>query len=470
MPTRRILAQHTTTYDPTSSPLTILPGQILLADDDPEIRRLLEELLSDEGYAVNSAATGNELVHMAQQIVPDLILADLKMPMMNGDEAVRLLRRDPRTAHIPMLLLTAQANASDVVDGFASGADDYITKPFDTSVLLARIRSHMRRAGQTPVYNPLTGLPGNTLLLEEIRYRLEHHVPLALLYVDLDNFKVFNDCYGFARGDEVLLLVAHLIQQAVESHGDAATFIGHIGGDDFAILAGPEQADGLCQALVLAFDRAIEQFYDPMDRERGYLSGVDRHGMLRRFALMNLSIGVATTHQRIFAGVTELTRVAADLKQYAKTQPGSSYAMDRRRTEPRIQVDPAENRRRRVLVLSEDEGLRSVIRAALMAGGLGVDEATSVDTLAAVAASDRLIVVLTEARLGPALWAYCRAHAGEQGFPPLVILAATDAEEAQARDANTAAILRQPLPVTEVVACIREVAARHRRDDEESEL
>jgi diguanylate cyclase (GGDEF)-like protein len=246
------------------------------------------------------------------------------MPVMNGDEAVRQLRRDPRTAHIPMLLLTAQANTRDVVGGFASGADDYITKPFDSSALLARIRSHMRRAEQAPVYNPLTGLSGNTLLLEEIRYRLKRHVPLALLYVDLDNFKVFNDCYGFARGDEALLLVAHLIQQVVESHGDADTFIGHIGGDDYAILARPEQADGLCRNLVLAFDRAIEQLYQPADRERGYLSGVDRHGMLRRFALMSLSIGVATTQHRTFASVGELTRVAAELKQYAKTQPGSS--------------------------------------------------------------------------------------------------------------------------------------------------
>jgi CheY-like chemotaxis protein len=125
--------------------------RVLIADDDAAIRQLLEELLEDDGYTVIGTANGHQLVQMAQQHIPDLILVDLMMPQMDGYEAIRQLRNDTRTAHIPMLILTAQIHTRDVVVGFESGADDYITKPFDTAILLARIQSQLRRASQRPV-------------------------------------------------------------------------------------------------------------------------------------------------------------------------------------------------------------------------------------------------------------------------------------------------------------------------------
>src|SRR5215213_8984348 len=355
------------------------PTRVLIADDDAAIRQLLEELLQEDGYTVISTANGHELVQIAQQQIPDLILVDLMMPQMDGYEAIRQLRNDTRTAHIPMLILTAQLHTRDVVVGFESGADDYLTKPFDTAILLARIQSQLRRADQPPVRNPLTGLAGNTLLLEEMRYRLEQAVPLALLYVDLDNFKVFNDTYGFARGDEAILLVAHLVQHAVAIHNAPDAFVGHIGGDDFAILTAPTVVDSICQTLIASFDRAIGQLYHPDDLQRGFLSGLDRHGMLRRFSLLSISIGVVTTERRSFSSATELAQVAAEMKHYAKTQPGSSYAVNRRVVPP-PRSTPAATRRRAVLVVSDDASLRLVLRTALTDGGYAVHEAVDLTT------------------------------------------------------------------------------------------
>jgi diguanylate cyclase (GGDEF)-like protein len=449
--------QPAAAYEPAdpllpAPPVAPNPVRVLIADDDAAIRQMLEDLLAEDGYSVTSTANGHELVQLAQQIIPDLILVDLMMPQMDGYEAIRQLRNDTRTAHIPMLILTAQIHTRNVVVGFQSGADDYITKPFDTAILLARIQSQLRRASQRPVHNPLTGLPGNSLLREEMRYRLEQSPPFALLYVDLDNFKVFNDTYGFARGDEAILLVAHLLQHAVAIHNAPDAFIGHIGGDDFAILTSASIADSICQTLIASFDQAIGQLYHREDLQRGFLTGLDRHGMLRRFGLLTMSIGVVTTERRSFGSPTELARVAAEMKHYAKTQPGSSYAVNRRMAPPKSV--PSATRRRGVVVVSDDSSLRVVLRTALGDGGYTVYEALDLAALPSEIKDDpRSLVLLADARLGAPLWAFCRKQIAGSGFA-VIILAASAAEEADARAAGASDVLRQPLPIDEVIECV----------------
>src|ERR671939_129307 len=174
------------------------------------------------------ASNCDQLVRMAQERIPDLVLVDLMMPQLDGYEAIRQLRNDTRTAHLPMLILTAKSTPDDVVVGFETGADDYITKPFNIPELLARIKGHLRRANQQPVRNPLTGLAGNILLTEELKYRLSQPEPFAYLYVDLDNFKAFNDTYGPARGDRLITLMADVLTEALRTHGNSGDFIGHV--------------------------------------------------------------------------------------------------------------------------------------------------------------------------------------------------------------------------------------------------
>src|SRR5215216_2210659 len=296
--------------------------RILIADDEHAVRQLLEVVLASQGYDVLIAQNGDQLVRMAQERVPDLVLVDLMMPHLDGYEAIRQLRNDTRTGHLPMLILTAKSTPDDVVIGFETGADDYITKPFNIPELLARIKGHLRRASQPPVRNPLTGLAGNTLLTEELKYRLNHPDPFAYLYADLDNFKAFNDTYGPARGDRVIKLLADVLTEVLRTHGNSGDFIGHVGGDDFAILTTPDKLDILCQTILQIFDQRVRQLYDPDDLERGYLQGSDRQGVPRRFPIISISIGVATNRHRSFADYEELSRVAAEMKQFAKQEPG----------------------------------------------------------------------------------------------------------------------------------------------------
>ncbi|HYF65353.1 MAG TPA: response regulator, partial [Herpetosiphonaceae bacterium] len=223
-----------------------MAARILIADDNEPLSQLLEIMLIENGYEVVLAANGDELLRKAQASVPDLMLVDIIMPNMDGYEAIRQLRNDTRLAHIPIIVLTARTSVQDVVTGFETGADDYVTKPFQMQELLARVKAQLTRAKRRPVQNPLTGLPGNTLIEEEINHRLRISQPFALLYIDLDNFKAFNDAYGFARGDLVIKLMAHLLADLRQHMGDDEMFLGHIGGDDFAVLLPLDQVEPFC--------------------------------------------------------------------------------------------------------------------------------------------------------------------------------------------------------------------------------
>ncbi len=312
--------------------------RILVADDDPTLRALLKTVLEAHGFEVASVPDGDALVRAARETLPDLLLIDIMMPMMDGLEAVRQLRHDTRTAHLPMLLITAQATPQHQVVGFESGADDYITKPFNNDLLVARVRANLRRAARRPVNSPLTGLPGNVLIEQEVDYRLRNGRPSALLWVDLDNFKSFNDAYGFARGDRVIRMLGELIRELKRERGSAEDFVGHIGGDDFVIVTCPAAAIDLSKQLIARFDAAVKQLYDPADLERGYLMGVDRFKTPRRFPLVSLSIGIVDTSRRDFQSYDEVSSVAAEVKGFAKKAPGSSHAIDERRSVARPPV------------------------------------------------------------------------------------------------------------------------------------
>ena len=314
--------------------------RILVADDDPVLRTLIAAVLEAQGFEVVTVPSGDALVRVAREVLPDLLLIDVMMPVMDGLEAVRQLRNDTRTGHLPMLLITAQAAPRQAVIGLEIGADDYITKPFDNDLLVARVKANLRRAARMPVNSPLTGMSGNLLIEEEVNYRLRHGRSFALLWVDLDNFKSFNDAYGFARGDRVIRLVGDLIAEIKHARGSEEDFVGHIGGDDFVIVTDPAASAEISEQLIERFDVAIVQFYDAPEMERGYLLGLDRYGTPRRFPLVSLSIGIVDTSKRTFDSYEEVSNVAAELKSFAKKTVGSSFAIDeRRRRSPSIDTD-----------------------------------------------------------------------------------------------------------------------------------
>jgi diguanylate cyclase (GGDEF)-like protein len=303
---------------------------LIVADDDPFIARLLEIELRAAGYDVRVASDGSQALELAQDRSPDLVLADVMMPNMDGFELTRRLRQDPRTASVSIIMLTARGLSADKLEGFAIGADDYIVKPFDTPELLARIRGVLRRAKEMRAQSPLTGLPGNVRIEEEIDGLVEGGKDFALLYADLDHFKAYNDHYGFMRGDQAIQATASLIEGVAREVTGGESFVGHVGGDDFVLIVSPDKASDVADAIVARFDQEMPNFYDPEDRERGYVEVANRRGELQRFPPLSISIGVATTERRTYAHYAEAVAIATEMKTSTKATPGSSWAEDRR--------------------------------------------------------------------------------------------------------------------------------------------
>jgi diguanylate cyclase (GGDEF)-like protein len=303
---------------------------LLVVDDDPFIARLLEIELKAAGYDVRVASDGVQALDAAQQRCPDLVLADVMMPNMDGFELTRRLRQDPRTAAVSIIMLTARGLSADKLEGFAIGADDYIVKPFDTPELLARIRGVLRRSRDMRAQSPLTGLPGNVRIEEEIEGRLSQDIEFAILYADLDHFKAFNDHYGFLRGDEAIQATARMIEALVDDMGKGQGFLGHVGGDDFVVVVPPSVAAEVAQAIAERFDEMAPDLYDAEDRSRGFIEVVDRRGELQRFPRLSISIGVASTDKRAFRHYAEAVAIATEMKTFTKASSGSSWAMDRR--------------------------------------------------------------------------------------------------------------------------------------------
>ena len=192
------------------------------------------------------------------------------------------------------------------------------------------MKTTLRRARDNRNLSPLTGLPGNIRIEDEVQRRVEENIPFALLNCDMDNFKAYNDHYGFLRGDRVIQGTARILQDAVEEFCRTEGFVGHVGGDDFVVVVTPELAEQTAERIIERFDHQIRDYYDPPDIERGFIEVEDRQGNPQNFPVVSISIGISTTGTRKFTHYGEAIAVAAEMKQVAKREKGSAYALDRR--------------------------------------------------------------------------------------------------------------------------------------------
>jgi len=173
--------------------------------------------------------------------------------------------------------------------------------------------------------SPLTGLPGNLAIENEIARRLAVKMTFSLCHVDLDNFKPFADKYGYAWGSEIIKEVARILIKELKAAGGEDDFIGHIGGDDFVIISEPQRAEKICSLLINEFDRQMVKFYSEKDIQKGFIVGKDRQGRQQKFPLISMSIAMVTDDGTLFQNPLDMAKEAAELKEYAKTLPGSNY-------------------------------------------------------------------------------------------------------------------------------------------------
>jgi len=305
--------------------------RILIAEDEFSLRLVLRTILEREGFAVFEAANGAEAVKLAREHTPDLVLLDVMMPDLDGYEVCRQLRGAFATRHIPIVMLTARSEVADKVRGLEGGANDYVTKPWDNRELVLRVRNVLEWSAQQRAASPLTGLPGNYSINDEIGRRLAGGVPFALLQFDIDHFKAFNDYYGYTRGDQAIQMLAQILTESSIRYGGPDTFVGHIGGDDFVVLTSCDASEPLGEAVLEWFNTASRDLYDGEDRERGYVEVLNRRHVVERFPLMSLTIALVSTDRVPVSHLAELIDIAQELKAHGKGIPGSVLVGERRR-------------------------------------------------------------------------------------------------------------------------------------------
>lgn len=304
--------------------------RILIIDDDSQSAEFIRNTLEGKGYLAYYTEDSKNALDAIYNEPPDLIIIAIKMPSIKEYDLCRQLKSDTVYGHLPVILLMPSDFDPSKINWDSTPADDYITKPVNPDDLNLRVSLSFSRAARGLDANPLTRLPGNNSIMKEGQKRIDSDKKFALAYIDLDNFKPYNDKYGFSRGDEILRMTARIVTNAVRELNHPDTFVGHVGGDDFVFMVPPHLVEDVCRQIVKYFDLLITTFYDEEDRVRGYMDSVNRKGEKERFPLMTISIAVVTNEKRRLSHLGEASAIAADLKKYAKSLKGSKYVKDLR--------------------------------------------------------------------------------------------------------------------------------------------
>lgn len=288
-----------------------------------------------ERWMVDGGAPGVRL-DSADAVMAEVLRARPQLALLDArggsralaDETLVRLKRDAFTAIVPAIALVD--GASDVAPLLEAGADDVLVTNAAPDEWTARLDAAVRRAMRDQWVHPTTRLPGTPRIEAELLRRLEAGEPFAACYADLDHFKEFNDRYGYTEGDRVIRMVALILHDVVVGVAGERGFVGHIGGDDFFFVLPLESVSEACETVVETFEALVPLQYGEADRRAGYYMGKDRRGQLHRVPLMSLSIGVVTNERRRFTHPGQVSRLASEMKTYAKAQTGSLYAIDRR--------------------------------------------------------------------------------------------------------------------------------------------
>ncbi len=284
--------------------------------------------LEGKGFQVVSLPDPALVLGFVYADPPDVIVIDLSVPDPAVRRVLKDLKQDSYFSTIPVIGLISEPSIEDV-SWDQLPLDDFLSHPVNYRELSTRIQLSLQRIQRIFDNNPLTKLPGNTSIQHAIEQALGK--PLAVCYVDINNFKPYNDTYGFSRGDEVLRMVARIMSNTVKESREGG-FVGHIGGDDFVFIVPMTNAEAVCKAIVDKFNVIASDLFVEEDKTRGYYVAMDRRGEVQKIPLLGISIGVVPTDNPLMKHAGKVAEVAADLKKLAKKSKQSCYVFDRRRS------------------------------------------------------------------------------------------------------------------------------------------
>lgn len=311
------------------SPALSLPATIVFTTDGAPLPDYLVAWLAASRAPVVRLGSGDELMATALRGRPALVVFDARAQADAALNACGRLKRDSYTGVVPAFVLSG-AEPDDLRRCFDAGADEVASASAPDVDSARRLDAMLARSGRDLGVHPSTRLPGAAAIEGDIMRRMSSPDLYAVCYADLDHFKEYNDRYSYNEGDRVIRILAMLLHDVAKGLCGERAFVGHIGGDDFIFIIPYDDIADVCGEIISTFDLLVPYQYSEPDRRAGYFFGKDRRGVLDRVPLMTLSIGVVTNAQRKFMEPRQVSRLATEMKTYAKTLSGSVYSIDRR--------------------------------------------------------------------------------------------------------------------------------------------
>ena len=304
--------------------------EIYIIDDDESSILVFNKLFeNDKEYKFISVKS--DQIDIALKNIPSIIIINEDAIEVDIVELCKKIRSDDDNSITPIIVVSSNSEKEHRIQILKESVEYYIKKPVNAQYLYYTIKNLGRLITINRRISPLTGLPGNVQIHAELKKRISNKEEFSVLYLDLDNFKAYNDVYGFLKGDEIIEFTAETICKCLHSAYNENVFIGHIGGDDFVGIIPDLHCDKVCQQILATFDAKSLKFFTQEDREKGYIEVANRKGIIEQFPLTSLSIGVVVADVGRFHNILEIGEVGAQVKHAAKSVMGSSYAIDRRK-------------------------------------------------------------------------------------------------------------------------------------------
>ncbi len=295
-----------------------------------DVRDRLKRSLNRKRVKFLSFREFAELEALIKKHILDLLVIAGKGTFEAELKLAKRIKKHPTLFLAPLVLYHPCPQKKVVLSGFDFGADDFFFSKWDTKLYSSKFKMILNRSRRDLGVNPTTRLPGTNIIQREMSRRIEKRKRFAVCYADLDNFKAYNDYYGYHYGDGLIKMTSEIIRDVVYSHTKDG-FVGHIGGDDFVFIIPPDKVHFVCDRIINIFDRMIIRRYKKEDVLRGYIVTTNRRGKNEKFPIMTLSIAVIVNQKSMFKHVGEISHMIMDLKCYTKTLPGSNYFIERRK-------------------------------------------------------------------------------------------------------------------------------------------
>lgn len=304
--------------------------EISVIDDNQKLTEELKKIFKNEkDYIFNNVTSYN--IEKTIKDISDLIIINedgLNIDIIDTCEYIRNYNDNQIT---PIMIISSNFDKNHRLKILKNNVEYFIKSPIDEEYIYYTIKNIIRLMTSNRKVSPLTGLPGNLQIQVELKKKLLKKEEFAILYFDLDNFKEYNDTYGFLKGDEVIKFTAKTILKVMHQYKTEDSFVGHIGGDDFVGIISDIDYEKLCQDIIIKFDQNIKTYFNEEDIQRGYLEVANRKGIIEQFPLTSLSIGVVTVQPEEYNNPLEIGEIGAQVKHLAKRQPGSAYSINRRK-------------------------------------------------------------------------------------------------------------------------------------------